>query len=155
MKTMPDFPKVRRAILPDGPPEAYKTYRMVSPPSHRRRATCEEVECERWQKGWTTYLDVSDPQHAEAANWIRMKSGRKFTFTEEGTGVKFFFPAGQQCFGKHTIPFKPHILLVQGGDFRGNPLGTPTRRHVRMDDWVEDFAENQIEVRERIKRERG
>lgn len=147
----PDFPHGRH-FEPDGPPEAYKTYRMVSPPSHRRRAACAEVECERWQRGWTTYLDVSDPKHAEAANWIRLKSGRHFTVTEEGTGVAFAFPPGQDCFAQHTVPFKPHLLLVQGGDWRGNPLGTPTRRHTSMNDWVEDFAENQAAVIERVRR---
>lgn len=146
-----DFPKVHH-FEPKGPAWAYKTYRMVSPPSHRRTATCKEVDCERRRKGWTTYLDVADPEHAEAANWIRMKSGRKFTVTEEGTAVSFFFPQGQDCFARHTLPFKPHLLLVHGGDWRGNPMGVPTRKHATMNDWVEDFAENQIAVRERVER---
>lgn len=147
-----DFPKVSRLILPKGPPEAYKTYRMVSPPSHRRKASCEEVGCIRWKNGWKTCLDVSDPKHAEAATWIRMKSGRKFTVEETGTGVTFYFPPGQDCFRGHTVPYKPHVLLVQGGDWRGNPLGTPTLRHSSMENWVEDFAENQSAVRDRVNR---
>ena len=137
---------------PDGPAWAYKTYRMLSPRSHRRRATCAEVECERWQRGWKTCLDVADPKHAEAANWIRLKSGRSYTVTEVGTAVTFLFPAGQSCFTEHTIPFKPHLLLVQGGDWRGNPRGVPTIQHTSMNNWVEDFTENQAAIRQRVQR---
>lgn len=141
-----------RPWTPDGPPEAYRTYRMFCPPANQRRARCEEVECERWERGWLTALDVSDPKHAEAANWIRLKSGRAFTVTENGTAVTFAFPAGQQCFAKHTVPFKPHLLLVQGGDWRGNPRRVRTVVHATMDDWVDDFATNQQAIRDRIER---
>jgi hypothetical protein len=146
-----DLPRVHH-FEPVAPAWAYKTYRMVSPPSHRRKAACAEVECERWQKGWTTYLDIADPRHAEAAHWIRARSGRAFTAKENGTGVTFSFPAGQDCFQGHTIPYKPHLLLVQGGDWRGNPRGVPTVQHHSMSDWVEDFAENQSAIHDRVKR---
>ncbi len=141
-----------RAWTPAAGPEAYQTYRMFSPSSHQRLATCEEVECERWERGWLSALDVSDPECAKVANWIRMKSGRRFTVEEVGTVVTFRFPAGQQCFKKHTVPSRPYLLLVQGGDWRGNPRRVPTRRHVSMDDWVEDFAGNQQAIRDRIER---
>lgn len=141
-----------RPWQPAAGPEAYRTYRMLSPPQNRRRASCEEVDCERWRHGWLTALDVADPKAAEAANWIRMKSGRKFTFEEVGTAVTFTFPAGQQCFKPHSVPERPFILLVQGGDWRGNPRRVPTVRHSTMDDWVDDFATNQQAIRDRIER---
>jgi len=145
------FPQVSR-WQPAGPAWAYKTYRILSPPSHRRKATCEEVECERWRKGWKTCLDVADPKHASAANWIRLHSGLKFTAHEIGTAVTFTFPAGQSCWAGHTVPFKPHLFLVHGGDWRGNPRGVPVVRHSGVQAWVDDFGENQQLIRERIGR---
>lgn len=146
------YPQVSRPWQPDGPAWAYRTYRMLSPASHRRRASCEEVECERWRRGWLTALDITIPAHAEAATWIRMKSGRHYTMQETGSAVTFTFPPGQTCFAAHTIPYKPHLFLVQGGDWRGNPRGVPVVRHSGVQAWAEDFAENQQEIIDRIGR---
>lgn len=146
------FAQVSRPFQPDGPAWAYRTFRMLSPASHRRPASCEEVECERWQRGWLTALDVSDPKHAETANWIRLKSGRRFTVDEVGSAVTFSFPPGQSCFAPHTVPFKPHLFLVQGGDWRGNPRNIPVVRHSGVQAWVDDFGENQQAIIDRVQR---
>jgi hypothetical protein len=145
------YPQVSR-IEPQFPAWAYKTYRILSPPSHRRKASCEEVECERWRRGWKTCLDVADTKHAEAANWIRLHSGLRFDVHEQGTAVTFTFPAGQSCWAAHTVPFKPHLFLVHGGDWRGNPRGVPVVRHSGAQSWADDFGENQLLIRERIGR---
>lgn len=137
---------------PDGPAWAYRTYRMLSPMSHRRPATCEEVECKWWMNGWTSLLDVSDPKQAGQANWIRLHSKRHFTVTQDGTCVTFTFQPGQNCFNKHTIPYKPHLFLVQGGDWRGNPRSVPVVRHSGVQAWVDDFAENQQAIKDRVGR---
>jgi len=145
------YPQVSR-LQPVGPAWAYKTYRILSPPSHRRPATCEQVDCVRWRKGWKTCLDVADPKHAEAATWIRNKSGRRFTVTEVGTAVTFSFPPGEDCFAGHTVPYKPHLFLVHGGDWRGNPRGVPVLRHSGAQAWADDFGENQQLIKDRIGR---
>lgn len=147
---MGDFVPVSRPWEPDGPASAYKTYRIVSPPSHLRPATCEEVDCERLAKGWHTYLDVSDPAHASTANWIRLHSGRKYVLEQSGTAVSFFFPPGQQCFIAHRVVDRPPLFLVSGGDWRGNPRGVPTIRHSGVQAWVDDFGENQQAIHDRI-----
>lgn len=146
-----DYPAANH-FTPQGPPEAYKTYRMVSPPSHRRPATCAEAECKWWKNGWTSILDVSDPNQARMANWIRLHSQRHFTVHQAENTVTFTFQPGQNCFNKHTVPYKPHLFLVQGGDWRGNPRGVPVVRHSGVQAWVDDFGENQQAIRDRVER---
>lgn len=139
-------------LQPAGPAWAYKTYRIYSPPSHRRKATCEEVECPNWQRGWLTALDVAVPQQAQLADWIRLSSKRHFSAERVGTTVRFTFPAGQSCFTPHTLPVREPVFLVQGGDWRGNPRAAPTVRHSGIQAWVDDFAENQQAIRDRVER---
>jgi hypothetical protein len=149
---MVEYPQVSRPFAPQGPAEAYKTYRILSPWSRRRPASCREIECERWELGWLTALDVSIPAHAETATWIRMKSGRKFTVAELGTSVTFTFPPGQSCFRQHSVPVREPVFLVHHGDFRGNPRGLPATRHSGVESWVDDFACNQQAIRDRVNR---
>lgn len=134
------------------PVTAVKSYELRSPlATHWRDATCAEVECPNWQRGWRTVLDVSMPDRAEAATWIRMHSGRHFTVEESGDLVTFTFPPGQQCFTKHREPVgRPEFYVVRGGDFRGNPRGE-FRQHANAANWQEDFAEHQNKLATRLK----
>lgn len=141
-------------IMPVGPASAYQTYQIASPlATHYRDATCREVDCERHVKGWNSALDMTREDHAKAATWIRMKSGRAFTVTEAGPIVTFTFPAGQTCFEKHKVPVgRPELYLVRGGDWRGNPRNIPVVRH-NADTWVDDFANHQDRLK--TEHERG
>jgi hypothetical protein len=136
--------------------EAYKTYSIRSPiGSHYRPATCAEVDCPAHTHGWTTTVDTDTPLGREQADYIRARAGRRFT--EErlpGTLVAFRFPAGQRCFAaeSHKVSLgRPEIYLVRGGDWRGNPRGDGVRRHVRPDDWIEDFGEHQQNLADRLR----
>lgn len=126
----------------------YKTYAIASPiETHTRRASCREVECGKRANGWKTVLDTSKPKHAKAANWIRLQSGKFFVYTQVGTVVTFTFQAGQDCFEPHRVSLeRPELFMVQGGDWRGNPLNVPTRVHANGDDWVDDFANHQEKI---------
>lgn len=137
---------------PEGPAWAYKTYRIVTPRSHRRPASCAELDCEKWRNGWLTALDAGNPRQAKLADWIRLHSKRSFTVEQIGMAVKFVFPAGQQCFEPHSVRCKPPLYLVQGGDWRGNPRGVATVRHSGIDSWVDDFASNQQAIADRVGR---
>lgn len=131
-------------IEPVGPAAAYKTYSIASPlATHFRPATCQEVDCANYAKGWLTRLDTADPKQAGLANDIRMKLGRKFMAVERGTVVEFTFPPGQQCFAQHRVPLdRPEFFVVRDGDWRGNPRGTaPVQRNAA--DWQDDFANHQ------------
>jgi hypothetical protein len=140
-------------IPPKAGPEVYKTYQLLQPrQTHTRRASCAEVECPRQRNGWRTVLDVSTIQGQQQANWIRMKSGRSFTYTQAGTVVTFTFAAGQRCFAEHRVSLEREPLLrVVGGDWRGNPRRVPARV-LRPADWVENFGEHQLTLKNAFER---
>lgn len=140
-------------IQPVGPAESYKTYQLLRPKAtHTRVATCSEVNCAMSNGGWKTTVDVSTALGQKQANYIRLHSGRTFTYAQTGTLVLFMFAAGQKCFAEHRVTLEREpIFRVRGGDHRGNPRRVPTVMR-RPEDWVDDFAENQIKVAERIQR---
>jgi hypothetical protein len=123
----------------------YKTYGIASPvDTHTKPAKCHQVNCANYNRGWQTILDISDAAHARTANWIRLQSGRHFTVVQNGTLVTFTFPGGQYCFTPHRVSLqRPEHFFVQGGDWRGDPLGVGLRQHRDGVDWVDDFAEHQ------------
>jgi hypothetical protein len=128
---------------------AYTTFHALSP---RRPATCEETGCENYLNGWVTVVD------AGKVPLVRGLSGR-YSFTEkliEGGLHEFTFGPGQVCFlgaaGKHSLPWDGRERFLQrGGDWRGNPRGD-RREFTRPDDWVDQFANHQIRLAERLGR---
>lgn len=139
-------------VVPGLPAHAVKTYTIAAPPStHYREASCKEVECAAHAWGWVTNCDVDAPLGAAQANYIRLHSGRRFTFSQAGSLVTFEFPAGQRCFVTHRVPLeRPALYVVREGDWRGNPRGAPVRRHRNGDDWVDDFGEHQQRLADRF-----
>jgi hypothetical protein len=148
--------------VPKMPPQLYKTYAIKQPlATHWRNATCAEVDCPRYLRGWQTVLGMADQDGQNAAAWIRSMSGLKFT--EEITGpqqVTFRFPAGQLCPHsnpahpkRHKLPLgRPPVLLMRHGDHRGNPDGTQ-RLFRTAEDWRDDMGEH-LEMK-RIDWQRG
>lgn len=132
-------------VSPLLPASAMQSYVISAPlATHHRRATCAEVKCSGYSNGWRTPIDETSDLGQQQAHYIRQQSGRKFAEWAEAGLTVFEFEAGQQCFREHFAPLdRPAIYLVQGGDWRGNPRRIPTRRHVRPEDWVEDFATHQ------------
>jgi len=127
-------------------PQDYKTYRIALPKStHFADSTCEDVECAAYANGWRSLIDESAELGAKQAFYIRKQSGRGFTESRTPEGLtEFLFRPGQPCFTQHKVRTElPEIFMVQGGDFRGNPRGTPAVTHTRPEHWVEDFAEHQ------------
>jgi hypothetical protein len=129
-------------IPPQGRVQDYKTYQILAPVStHRRRATCAEIDCPNYLKGWKLRVEGLPPEMLHAAK----TSGRKFTeldITEDEHWL--IFEAGQPCFkaSEHTAPLdKQEIFIARDGDFRGNPTGN-VRRHTRPEFWLEDMQEN-------------
>lgn len=138
-------------IQPAMPVGAYQTYQAVRPRStHTRPATCREVDCEAFHKGWTTTVDVSSDLGRRQANYIRLRSGRHFTAAETGPLVTFTFPPGQKCFAEHRVDVdRPTIFLRRGGDWRAV---TSDPVHLTEADWVDDFANHQAKLAEIIER---
>ena len=142
-------------IEPGMPVDAYKTYRILSPPStHFRPATCAEVDCEAYLNGWRSIIDETTVLGEQQAHYIRKQSGRSFIEHRFESGLtRFSFEAGQKCFARgHQVRLdRPEHYLVRGGDWRGNPTGE-TRTHVNAADWVEDFGEHQQRLLDQIER---
>jgi len=128
-------------VQPVGPVQAYKTYQVATPASHTRPATCAEVDCEPYLKGWTTVLDVVG--QAALVHTVRT-SGRPYKQATDGQRVTFVFEPGTPCFktAQHRVQVRPEIYVVRDGDWRGNPTGR-RRQHAKPEHWVEDFAEHQ------------
>jgi hypothetical protein len=140
---------VRRLFraTPALPVSAMQTYAFVqSLPSHWRPATCAEVDCPHYLNGWETRVPVG----SELTEMARSLKGQwSFVETREDAEAVFTFPPGQPCFraSEHRISLeRDPVALVRGGDWRGNPTGF-RRVHVRLDDWVEDFAEHQDAIK--------
>lgn len=134
-------------IAPAGPVQGYRTFQILAPTStHRRKATCAEVDCPQYLKGWRVRLEGLTPELLHTAK----NSGRKFTelhVSEEENWL--VFEAGQTCFqsARHTVPLdKQEIFVARDGDFRGNPTGN-VRKHTRPEFWIEEMGENLSQVR--------
>ena len=144
----------RTLFIPDPrlPASAMKTYGLIQPRhTHFRRATCEEYGCEKYLKGWVTRL----PWGSDLVEVLR-KSGRTFTETTEVGAAEreFMFAPGQPCFKSSTHKVRndrPPLYVIRDGDWRGNPRGTAARS-LGPDDWVDDFANHQITLSERLAR---
>lgn len=142
-------------VQPTGQPTDYKTYSISAPKAtHWRPATCEEVGCEPYAKGWTTRL----PRTSPLVDLITSGStGRRY---RETTGLdtaerEFMFEPGQPCFevSKHRVRLdRQERYLVRPGDWRAT-TGQPYV-HTRAADWVEDFAEHQDKVARQVERGR-
>lgn len=131
-----------------------KTYKVLAPAeTHWRPASCAEVACAHHLHGWETRVDETTMLGQSQAYFIRHDT-RKYTERHEPGGFTVFvFEAGQRCFTPHQVRLAVQAhYLVTGGDWRGNPTGTPVRVHARPEDWVEDFAEHQQQLAERLKR---
>ena len=113
-----------------------KHYRAVMPlPTHFREATCREVDCTQYLRGFITTV----PTESGQANYIRRLSGRAFTEQATPDGLTAFtFAPGQTCFRTHYVRIErdPHFLI--------------DRRPVPGMTWVDDFGEHQIRMKERV-----
>jgi hypothetical protein len=139
-------------IEPQLPAHLMTTYSVRSPIStHFRAATCAEVECPNLEHGWRSVVDERTDLGQAQAYYIRHDSGRRFREEYQPDGLtSFTFEAGQQCFGKHQVrTARPEMYLVHGGDWRGNPR-QDVRQHTSADDWIDDFAEHQQTLADRL-----
>jgi hypothetical protein len=139
-------------IDPGLPVQAYKTFQIRAPrATHFRKATCAEVACPHYVEGWRTRVESLTPDLLHAAK----NSGRKYTEQRIAEGETWLlFEPGQACFAasEHRVRLdKPELYVVRDGDWRGNPTGRQ-RQHSRPADWVDDFGEHQLAVKQQHER---
>lgn len=142
-------------LQPALPSRAMQTFQVTAPIStHTRKATCEEVECEQYARGWRMKIDLNTDLGQRQAYYIKNHAGRSYKKIGAADGlVELEFAPNQPCFQEHRVRNSlPEKYLVKGGDFRGNPLKSPTRVHKKPEFWVEEFAENQDRLKTRIER---
>lgn len=90
------------------------------PTTHRRKASCKEVECAQYLAGWETKVDVSTDLGLRQYQYIRHQSGRKIQkmipSADGGNITTFVFCPNQECFREHTISLEREpILSIQNG----------------------------------------
>lgn len=142
-------------VTPRLPAKSMQTFQVVAPKStHTRKATCEEVECGAYARGWRMKLDLSTDLGQKQAYYIKHHSGRSYKVIGQRDGlVELEFKGGQPCFADHRVRNDlPEVYRVKGGDHRGNPLRTLTRVHKKPEFWVEEFAENQDRLKTAIEK---
>jgi hypothetical protein len=142
-------------ITPNLDSQDYKTFQISAPKeTHQRPASCAEVDCDMAEHGWQMKIDLGTELGQKQAYYIKHHSGRRYVVVEQRDGlVTLNFPGGQECFREHSVSVeRDPNFLVKGGDWRGNPLNTPTRVHTRPEHWVEEFAENQDRLKTAIER---
>ena len=105
--------------------------------THRRLASCQEVECAHNIAGWVTTVDIGTILGIKQAEHIRYKSGRRFTEERIGDNlIRFVFALGQQCFREHHLPLERGPLLTRNG-------------HVQeFDQWIDGWNENAYRIRQ-------
>ena len=103
--------------------------------THYEPATCAEMNCPHYLKGWLTLIDESTDFGQAQARYIRRASGRKFTESRLETGLtEFRFEAGQKCFRQHIGPSgRPPLFIYRNGQ---------QSRTLRPLDWNDHFNEN-------------
>lgn len=136
---------------PSGPPQWFQTYRVTAPTStHWRKASCEEVGCTAFLKGWKTEIYVGTDLGQRQFNYITKESRRRFKMTKTGPDTfDFVFEPGQPCFGrdKHKVRLdRPEHYSLILGDWRQFE-GVTTFKN--SDDWVSHFAEHQGHLNDR------
>ena len=132
------------------PPAAFQTWSLIRPntEAYWRPATCEEAGCLRHRNGWRTVLDLTTREGLRWDEWIRIRSGRRFTRVKELMAVTFTFERGQTCFEKHRVAIEREpIFVVRDGDHRVIRNGR-RRVHVNGVDWRDDMQENLVALAE-------
>lgn len=139
------------------PVAAYQTFSVHMPTeTHWRDATCEEVGCERWAKGWKTSFVPGTVEGDKIRYFIKSSPiRRKYTVVRLADRTEVIFEAGQECFRqdaaatRHRRPVpRPQIHVVRGGDWRNGW----DRRVVSSSEWVDRFATNQDRLKTAIER---
>lgn len=137
------------------PARMYTTFGIRAPRStHWVPATCEEVQCQNYVRGFRTSMDESKPVGEGNAKLLRAdKTRTKKEYKDEYNMTIFEYPPGTKCFNTHTKRLeKPEIYIVRDGDHRGNPKGTPTRTHTKAEFWTEEFSEVQDKIKKALER---
>lgn len=148
------FDPRHNAMVMDLEPQHVRSWSVRAPLStHWKPATCAEFECDEYMYGFSITL-LRDHEKFEAQyHYITHDRSRRYSMQQpDANRVVFVYGPGNAGMGlahaQHKVPIgRPPLLLVADGDWRGNPRGTPARRHVRVEDWIDDSANHLDKIR--------
>lgn len=119
--------------------DAYKTFAIRQPTgTHRRPASCSEINCEAHINGWSLRKADLTPELL----YVATHSGRRFRTDNLNGEIYLVFESGQICFDyrKHTISLERPAFFYAG---RGARQAFSTRRATQYstaENWAEDFS---------------
>lgn len=133
---------IKTRKLPD---RFYKTYQIAQPlDTHFRRATCEEVGCEAYEKGWT--YRKSD-LIAGGLYEIVTKAGKRYRETrlDDSAEVYVVFEPGQACFqaAKHKVSLEREQLFFAGRGAGALYSSRKANQFANGEEWADSFAHHQ------------
>jgi hypothetical protein len=138
-------------------PEHFRTYSIDAPlATHWKKATCEEYECDDFLYGFVLTIDPSTDLGQRQLAYVKQDKSRRGVVQAVGPNlIKVMYGPGNPCFepkkSTHRVPIgRPPFFLVHGGDWRGDPRGIGRLVHRRPEDWVDDFANNQIAISQMV-----
>lgn len=149
--------RVPYRVQPKMPVQAYQTFGLKQPlATHWRRATCEEVGCKKYLKGWKTTFVPGTPKGEQIRHTIKTSPiKRKYTVLRLADRIEVVFEPGQQCFlqdhpttAHKTTVGRPQIHVVRRGDWRQGWDG----RTVSPSEWLDRFVTNQDKLSTLIQR---
>ena len=130
--------------------QTHKLYGIHVPPSSFRKATCQEVHCSAYARGWSTTLLLGDGDFADKSYHDIRRLGFKYKMETQPDGfTRFTFEAGQQCFKGRA---GAHRKRIEGSSelFYVKDRGEVIRRTAST--WVDDFANHQINISDALER---
>lgn len=139
-------------VEPKLPASAMRSHLILAPEqTHFRAATCEEIQCPQFLKGYGVPLKDIDAEDLGLLRSFIETYKLKASRVEIKDGEwHLWFEAGQRCLRASTHRMrieKPEIFVVRDGDHRGNPLGTDPIIFSGADAWADSLQTNLDKLR--------
>ena len=104
--------------------------------AHFRIATCKEMECAHYTKGWITKAPIGSPED----DYIKSDKSRKWIAVKvDKAEIHYFFEAGQKCFRLHRVKVEKAPFFTV--DQPGRETARLFRANMDFDEWTDRFNE--------------
>ncbi len=131
-------------------PKVKNDYEIATPhATHRRAASCKEVECQGWREGWRILVDTTiQLGRDQRDHFVSGLSKRRFTQLPMPEGkILFTFESEQPCFRQRKDSQIHSVSLERDPNLKinGGSLITPT-------EFTDTYNENAYQANQRRKR---
>ena len=131
-------------------PKVQNDYEVATPhATHRRAASCKEVECIGWLEGWRILVDTTIQLGKDQRDYfVSGRSKRRFTQLSMPNGkILFTFDAEQTCFRQERDAHIHSISLDRSPNMRINGGGLIT-----VTEFTDTYNENAYKANQQRKR---